>query len=216
MPPRRSTAASAAKRAAEQPANAANGGAKRHKANGEPMAAAADVSGSGDAAAAQFSSASTAAAASSQPSADPASAASAAASFIPLPESMDCRICAESFPSEEECKDEGVADRVPRSLFCSPKPHTYCTKCLRGMVKRGKDEHGNRSVSSAYSHGIGSCTSIVSFDACLFIAHVCDSLRSVSSSPQLHPHLLSRVHLQTRAARVSAAQRRRRCGWNRW
>ena len=143
MPPRRSNAVSA-KRAAQDLTDEVDD-AKRHKADGEPMAAAA--SSAAAAAASSSSSEGAAAAAAAPPSQRSDSALAAAAAAIPLPDSLDCPICDESFPAEE-CKEEGGAGRVPRSLFCSLKPHTYCSACLQRMVRRGVDKNGKPSVTS--------------------------------------------------------------------
>ena len=151
MPPRRSSAA--AKRAAEDLNDEADD-AKRHKADGEPMAAAASSAPSSAAAAASSSSSAGAAAAAAAAAAAPSqrsdAALAAAAAAVPLPDSLDCPICDESFPAVE-CKEEGGAGRVPRSLFCSPKPHTYCSGCLERMVQRGADKEGKPSVTSTHT-----------------------------------------------------------------
>ena len=146
MPPRRSNAA--AKRAAEDLTDEADD-AKRHKVNGEPMAA--DASAAAAAAASSSSSAGAASASSSQRS---DSALAAAAAAIPLPDTPSCSICMEPFPAAE-CKEEGGAGRVPRSLPC-PKLHTYCSDCLEGMLHHedsGADgERSERHCAHSRNH----------------------------------------------------------------
>jgi hypothetical protein len=146
MPPRRSASAASAKRAAEDLTDEADD-AKRHKADGEPMAAAAlsAAAAAADAAAASNSSSAGAAAAAAAPPSQRSDAALAlAAAAVPLPDTPSCSVCMEPFPSSE-CKEEGGAGRVPRSLPC-PKLHTYCSDCLEGMLHDEDDgADGERS-----------------------------------------------------------------------
>ena len=213
MPPRRSNAA--AKRAAEDLTDAADD-AKRHKADGEPMAAAA--SSAAAAAVSNSSSAGAAVAASASFSSQRSDAAlAAAAAAIPLPDSLDCPVCMESFPAEE-CKEEGGAGRVPRSLFCTPKPHTYCSACLQRMVRRGVDKEGKPSVTPTLTVGrLGSRVAMAlprrvralirSPFACIL------KLFSLCSSLQSHIRALLPLSIRAQTAPTAAARkfRCRRC-----
>ena len=150
MPPRRSNAA--AKRAAEDLTDEADD-AKRHKADALMTAYRAAASSSSSSAGVATVAAAAAAAAAA-PSQRSDSALAAAAAAVPLPDTPSCSVCMEPFPASE-CKEEGGAGRVPRSLPC-PKLHTYCSDCLEGMLHHeddgADDERSERQCAHSRNH----------------------------------------------------------------